>query len=290
MSSMKTLPIWISVSFAAAGFLLLTSLETRRPLRRAVDSKRRRSAINLIHGGLDAAALALAEAPLVWPIAAAVEGHGWGLLPLFRMPRWLEIPAALILMDYTFYVWHVLLHRVPFLWRFHLVHHTDLDLDASTALRFHFGELLVSVPWRAAQVMLIGIGPSTFSLWQLFFGISVLFHHSNLQLPLIWERRLNRFIVTPRMHGIHHSIVEAETNSNWSSGLTVWDRLHGTLRLNVRQAEIAIGVPAFRTPETLALGKTIFMPFESQLETWQFPGGGRPTPHRVTTTPHHLLE
>src|SRR5205807_8744553 len=149
-------------------------------------------------------------------------------------------------------------------------------LDASTALRFHFTEMLASIPWRAGQVFLIGLTPFSFSVWQCVFLLSILFHHSNLELPISWERRLNKLIVTPRMHGIHHSIVERETNSNWSSGLTLWDWLHGTLRLDVPQEDITIGVPAYRDPEELTLPKILALPFEEQRPTWQLPGQGKP--------------
>src|SRR5205807_5206629 len=152
-------------------------------------------------------------------------------------------------------------------------------LDASTALRFHFAEMFASIPWRAGQVVLIGLTPFSFSVWQCVFLLSILFHHSNVELPISWERRLNRFIVTPRMHGIHHSIVERETNSNWSSGLTLWDWLHGTLRLNVPQGEITIGVPAFLEPKAVTLPRILAIPFEKQPPSWQFPTGSAPEPH-----------
>jgi sterol desaturase/sphingolipid hydroxylase (fatty acid hydroxylase superfamily) len=155
----------------------------------------------------------------------------------------------------------VLTHRVPWLWRMHLVHHVDLDLDASTALRFHAAELVVSVLWRAGQILCIGVRHRTLSLWQTLTLISVLFHHSNVRLPMALERVLIRFIVTPRMHGIHHSIVENEMNSNWSSGLTIWDRLHGTLRLDVPQSAITIGVLAYRAPADVRLCSLLIMPF-----------------------------
>jgi sterol desaturase/sphingolipid hydroxylase (fatty acid hydroxylase superfamily) len=178
-----------------------------------------------------------------------------------------------VLLDYTLYVWHVLTHRVPFLWRFHVVHHVDLDMDATTALRFHFAELVISVAWRAGQVAVIGVSPLSFSVWQIALFLSIMFHHSNVRLPLDVERRLNRFIVTPRMHGIHHSAIRAETDANWSSGLTVWDWLHGTLRLNVPQQDIIIGVPAYREPDDVALGDVLSMPFHSQRPTWRLPDG-----------------
>jgi sterol desaturase/sphingolipid hydroxylase (fatty acid hydroxylase superfamily) len=192
----------------------------------------------------------------------------------------MEVTLAVVLLDYTLYLWHVLTHRVPFLWRFHVAHHVDLDLDASTALRFHFGELAISTVWRAAQVALIGVSPLSFSVWQTFLLLSVLFHHSNVRLPIEVERKLNLLFVTPRMHGIHHSIVREETDSNWSSGLTVWDWLHGTLRLNVPQYEITIGVPAYREAEEVGLAQVLKMPFARQRPTW--------TPHtdeQLTRTP-----
>jgi sterol desaturase/sphingolipid hydroxylase (fatty acid hydroxylase superfamily) len=175
----------------------------------------------------------------------------------------------------------VLIHRAPFLWRFHKVHHVDLDLTASTALRFHFAEMALSVPWRAAQVLLIGGSPRALAIWQDFLFLSVMFHHSNLRLPPKWERCLVRLIVTPRMHGIHHSIVEDETNSNWSSGLTVWDWLHGTLKLDLPQNAITIGVAAYREPNDVTLPKLIAMPFVDPRSGLELPDGTRPRRERL---------
>jgi sterol desaturase/sphingolipid hydroxylase (fatty acid hydroxylase superfamily) len=194
------------------------------------------------------------------------------LLKQLSLPIWLEVPLAVALMDYTLYVWHVLVHKVPFLWRFHQPHHVDLDMDASTALRFHFGEMVLSVPWRAAQVLVIGASPLALSVWQTATLVEILFHHSNVELPVSLERWLCRLIVTPRMHGIHHSIVPEETGSNWSSGLTVWDWLHGTLQLDVAEDEIVIGVPAYRQPNEVTLPNVLTMPFEEQRDPWRLPG------------------
>src|SRR5215472_2257195 len=288
----RPLPPWFAGVLGACTLVLLHWLEGRRPLRRSVEPKLRREARNLSVAGISAIAVVLAERPIVMPLAAVVEKRNWGLLRhsprhtrsclprgAFGFPMWLEIAVALVLMDYAFYVWHVLMHRVPFLWRMHLVHHVDLDLDASTALRFHFMEMLASIPWRAAQVLLIGLTPFTFSVWQGVFLVCILFHHSNIELPIRWERWVNKLIVTPRMHGIHHSFVERETNSNWSSGLTVWDWLHGTLRLNVPQADVTIGVPAFREQKAVTLPRILALPFEHQPPSWEFPTGGPPPAH-----------
>ncbi len=278
LSEMKNQKItsWFSVPLILGAFGALLWLERRRPLRREVEPKLKHTARNLAVAGFGAVALQLMERPVALRLAGLVEQHDLGLLRLARLSVWLETALAIVLLDYTLYLWHVLTHKIPFLWRFHVAHHVDLDLDASTALRFHFGELALSVPWRAAQLIIIGVSPIAYSTWQTFVFLSIMFHHSNVELPISLERWLNRLIVTPRMHGIHHSIVREETNSNWSSGLTIWDRLHGTLRLNVPQDKITIGVPAYREPKDVELLKILPMPFGEQRPTWQLPDDGEP--------------
>ena len=150
---------------------------------------------------------------------------------------------------------------VPALWRFHAVHHIDLDLDSTTGLRFHFGELALAAGFRAAQVLLLGVDRDTLRVWQQALVVSVIFHHSNLELPIDFERRLVPFLVTPRMHGIHHSRRSADMNSNYSSLLSWWDRLHRSLRLNVPQASVTIGIPGFSGPEDVTLAASLTLPF-----------------------------
>ena len=279
---MRQLSPWAVGPLIAGGFVLLTWLERRRPLRKQIEPGTSHGVRNLAIAGIGAVAMVAFESPIIQPLVRLVEQRRWGLLGAFQLPIWAEAAAALVLMDYTFYLWHVILHRVPFLWRFHAVHHVDLDLDTSTALRFHFGELLLSVPWRAAQVALIGLSPFTFGLWQVWFTLCVMFHHSNLRLPIALERIINRVLVTPRMHGVHHSNHPEETNSNWSSGLTIWDWLHGTLRVGIPQANIEIGVPAYQDASSVALLKVMQMPFKDQPNYWRFPDGRetelRPSP------------
>lgn len=238
--------------------------ERRRPLRRQVDPGARRILRNVAVGVVTAAEVAIAERPLIEALARSVERHRLGLLPMLGMPRWVETALAVPLLDYTLYLWHILLHRVPVLWRFHLAHHTDLDLDASSALRFHFGEFAASIPWRAAQVALIGVSPRALALWRMLTAIEVVFHHSNFRLPRRIEEPLTWLVMTPRLHGIHHSIVDEERDSNFSSGLTLWDRLHGTLRTDVPRDTITIGVLPYRAPHQVTLAKTLRVPFVSE--------------------------
>jgi sterol desaturase/sphingolipid hydroxylase (fatty acid hydroxylase superfamily) len=236
-------------------------LERRRPLRSETESKLRRNERNLAVAALGTLTVHFAESPVIYPLAKLVERRRWGLVKLLKLPRMAEVIAAVLLLDYTLYLQHVLHHRVPILWRFHAVHHVDLDLDASTALRFHFGEIALSIPYRIAQVLLIGVDPQVLLGWQTFLLVSILFHHSNVQLPKSVENRLVRFIVTPRMHGIHHSNEPENQNSNWSGGLTLWDALHGSLNLGIPQQELEIGLKGFERPEQVTLPKILVQPF-----------------------------
>lgn len=250
----------------AGTFVVLTALERRRPLRRVREAKWRHVSRNIVFAGAAAATVNVLERPVVEPLAKMVRRRRYGLLYVCRLPPPLHLILAVVFLDYTLYMWHVLTHRVPWLWRFHLVHHVDRDLDASTALRFHAGELALSIPWRAMQIAAIGVPPDALRLWQNIVLLSILFHHSNVKLPITVERLMARFVVTPRLHGIHHSSVPEEMNSNWSSGLTVWDYLHGTLRLDVPQQTITIGVAAYSTPADVTLGNSLALPWRSEVE------------------------
>jgi sterol desaturase/sphingolipid hydroxylase (fatty acid hydroxylase superfamily) len=246
----------------------MTVAERFAPLRRTVESKLRRIVRNLSLGGVSLALMSLVQAPLLQPVASWIARERIGLMQFVLWPRWIETLLAVVLLDYTLWWWHWASHRVPFFWRFHLVHHIDRDLDASTALRFHFGELALSVPVRAVQMIVIGVDSRTLWLWQTILFASILFHHSNVRLPLRFERLLVRLIVTPRMHGIHHSDRRDETDSNWSSLLSAWDFLHRTMRFDIPQEQIVIGVPAYHELRDVSFGKILLLPFGPQRDDW----------------------
>lgn len=256
------------VVLAAAAVGLFVA-EKRQPLRAKTQREPRRTLRNLALGALSLGVAGGLESPLVKPLAALAERRRTGLIQQLPVSAAARDLLALLTMDYTIYLWHVATHRVPFLWRFHLVHHLDLDLDTTTALRFHFAEMAISIPYRAAQVLAIGTSERALRWWQRFFFLCVLFHHSNLRLPKRFGNALGWFIATPRMHGIHHSAVQAETNSNWSSGTSVWDRLHGTLRLGVPPSRIRIGVPAYRTSSDITFAKSLVLPFRNHRDAWR---------------------
>lgn len=279
----RELPGWVSGLLVAATFGTLLYLERCCPLRRRKhEGKLRRDARNLAMAGLSAATISALEKPVVGPLSRWVVARRFGLLQRRRLPAALEVALGVVLLDYTLYVWHVLTHKVKLLWRFHEVHHADLDMDQTTALRFHWAEMALSVPWRAAQVALIGASPLALTSWQTLTTMAILFHHSNVELPHGLERRLARLIVTPRVHGIHHSIVRRETDSNWSTIFTWPDAVHGTARWNVPQDEVVVGVPAHRDPRRLRFPDLVVMPFRRrERSSRELPDGSRPERHEV---------
>jgi sterol desaturase/sphingolipid hydroxylase (fatty acid hydroxylase superfamily) len=259
--------------------VLLTALgvtliwyERRRALRRRREPDMRHAVRNLAVAGLSAATVQLADAPVVMRLARWIERRQWGLVNRLRLSAPMRDLLAIVLMDYTLYLWHILTHRVPWLWRLHLVHHVDLDLDTSTGLRFHFAEIAASIPWRAAQVAVVGTSPRALTAWQSLTLASILFHHSNSRLPIRVERLLCRLLMTPRLHAIHHSTRRTDTDANFSSGLAVWDILHGTRRVDIGPRTIDIGVPAYRDIDSVGLAAILALPVTHDRPTWTLPG------------------
>ncbi|HCQ16472.1 MAG TPA: sterol desaturase family protein, partial [Cryomorphaceae bacterium] len=164
--------------------------------------------------------------PATVALAYYCDEENIGLLNTVQMPAWLQWGLGLLVLDYAIYLWHRANHIFPFLWRFHNVHHIDPEMDVSTGIRFHIGEMLLSIPFRCLIILVSGVSPMMLLVYELIFEAATLFHHSNIRLPLLLERVVVEFIVTPRMHGIHHSMVERETNSNYSTVLNIWDRIH----------------------------------------------------------------
>jgi sterol desaturase/sphingolipid hydroxylase (fatty acid hydroxylase superfamily) len=266
---------WAAAAATGATFLLFLLYETWRPLRIQRESKPRRIARNLTAGGIALAAVTLLQTPFLVPVAQWVARRHFGLLNWIALPRPFAIALIVMLLDYTLWIWHRVNHVVPFFWRFHLVHHVDRDMDASTAFRFHFGEQALSVGYRILQVAVLGVDPLSLWIWQALLSVSVVFHHSNSRLPVGLEKLLCRVIVTPRMHGIHHSNYRNEANGNWSSLFSAWDYLHGTVLLGVPQDVITIGVPAYGREEDVTLGKILASPFRRQRQDWVGEDGPR---------------
>ena len=256
---------WLAFGVAVGALFVVERL---RPLRAAREPGPERVGRNLAIGLLAAATTAVSDLPVVASSLQLAERRQLGLLrstPLRRLPRVLRTVLGFLLLDYTLYLWHWMNHRAPALGRFHAVHHLDLDLDSTTGLRFHFGELTLAAGFRAAQVLLLGVDRATLRAWQQMLVVSVVFHHSNVELPIEAERALQAVFVTPRMHGIHHSVNGDEMNTNYSSLLSLWDRIHDSFRDDVPQASLTIGVDGFGAHADVTLERSLSLPFREDL-------------------------
>lgn len=149
----------------------------------------------------------------------------YSLFSYLKLDPKMEFIVAFLALDLMIYFWHRINHRFDFLWRFHKVHHFDQELDASTALRFHFGELFFSVIYRFPFLYLLGIKTEVLFWFEFFTTAMAIYHHSNINLPFLFENILNKVIVTPKMHEIHHSVIASEMRSNLSTIFSIWDRI-----------------------------------------------------------------
>ncbi|MEP6682881.1 MAG: sterol desaturase family protein [Parafilimonas sp.] len=243
-------------------------MESIFKLRRRIQSRFKRIITNTVLALPAFALLRFMLIPAMIWLAYKNQSWHFGLNYLYELPSWLENIIAFILLDYGIYWWHIILHKMPLMWRFHIVHHTDLDMDVTTAFRFHFGEMIGSVIYRSAVVLLIGASPLIILIYEIIFEAETQFHHSNIKLNIKLERWLNKIIVTPRMHGIHHSIIKHETDSNYATIFSFWDRLHKTIRLNIRQDDVIIGVLVYHDERELTIGNLLKLPF-TKIREWK---------------------
>lgn len=190
------------------------------------------------------------------------QAREFGLLNLVSLPMPLEWVAAIVLFDCWQYWWHRVNHRVPLLWRFHSVHHADAELDASSGVRFHTVEMTFSFLARLAVLPLLGMTLPQLIAYEAISLPVILFHHSNMRIPGRVDRGLRWLIVTPWMHYVHHSRWQPETDSNYSSLLSVWDRLFGSFRLREKPQEIPLGLDRWNENEWRRLKGMLFAPFK----------------------------
>jgi sterol desaturase/sphingolipid hydroxylase (fatty acid hydroxylase superfamily) len=189
--------------------------------------------------------------------------RGWGILNAFEIPELLKGIIAVVILDLVIYLQHVVFHRIPLLWKLHMMHHTDLDIDVTTGARFHPIEILMSMGIKMITVILLGAPPWSILAFEVLLNATAMFNHSNAYMPLKIDRILRLFIVTPDMHRVHHSVIIKETNSNYGFNLPWWDRLFRTYRAQPFQGhtEMNIGLANFRDPKKLSLPWMLAIPF-----------------------------
>lgn len=196
--------------------------------------------------------------------AIQVEANNWGLLALFTLPVLGKVLLAILLLDLIIYWQHRLFHRIPWLWRLHRLHHSDLDFDVTTGLRFHPGEIIVSMLIKLGAVTVLGAPAIAVLMFEIILSSSSLFEHANLRLPKPLDRMLRVLIVTPDMHRIHHSVLPAETNSNYGFSFSFWDRVFRSYRHSPRDGQLAmrIGLEQFRQPTDQRFDHLLLQPFK----------------------------
>jgi sterol desaturase/sphingolipid hydroxylase (fatty acid hydroxylase superfamily) len=204
---------------------------------------------------------------LLFPTAAVgmaifAEERGWGLLNVVDLPGWVEVIAAVIVLDLAIYLQHVLFHAVPALWRLHRMHHADLEFDVTTGVRFHPVEIVLSMLIKFAVIAALGAPALGVLIFEVLLNATSMFSHSNIRIPQAIDRWLRWVVVTPDMHRVHHSIERKETDSNYGFNLPWWDRLFGTYRPAPEAGHegMTIGISQFRERGELRLDRMLLQP------------------------------
>lgn len=252
---------WVRMAFFFGGLVFFLLLELIIPYRRPSLSKLKRWLINLGLTTFNTLILRLVFGGAIVATAAYVTHNQIGVLNLVAMPYWLKVLITVVFMDLMLYVWHLLNHEVPLFWRFHRVHHTDLNMDVSTATRFHLGELSISAGIKLGLVYLLGADLLGVTIFETALVLAAQFHHSSLKVPWWFERIFWVLFVPPSMHRIHHSVKIAERNANYGTIFSLWDRFLGTMVAGVDQAGITIGVGGHFDHKRLGLERLLVLPF-----------------------------
>jgi sterol desaturase/sphingolipid hydroxylase (fatty acid hydroxylase superfamily) len=251
----------------SAFFSIITIMaiwETLKPLMTLTISKKQRWINNFGLVVLNSIILRILFPTAAVGAAIFAMQHGWGLFNNITLPLWITVIISLIIMDMVIYFQHRIFHKIPMLWRLHLVHHADLNYDLSTGLRFHPIEIVLSMLIKFAIILILGIPIVAVIIFEIILNSLAIFNHSNISFPKKLDRILRWFIVTPNMHRVHHSVEFDETNSNYGFNLSWWDRLFKTYRQQTRAAptNITIGLSEYRKPQQVyGLIQMLRLPF-----------------------------
>ena len=243
-------------------FTIMALWEALVPRRRRAFSRRVRWPGNIGIVVLNTIVLRILFPTAAVGMAVAAEAQGWGLFNRIAMPFWLAVVLSVVVMDLAIYLQHVLVHAVPALWRLHRMHHTDLDFDVTTGARFHPVEIIISMVLKLMVVSALGAPPLAVLIFEVILNATAMFNHANVRLPESVDRRLRLVVVTPDMHRVHHSVIPAETNSNFGFNLPWWDRLFGTYTAQPQGGHegMTIGIGQFRQERDLRLDRMLVQP------------------------------
>jgi len=246
-----------------AVFLTMALWEVIAPKRRLTVSKTERWFNNLSIIAIDNLLLALLVPAIAIKTAMIAQKGGWGLFNYTHVPYWISVICSVLFLDMVIYLQHLMFHAVPLLWRFHMMHHADLDIDVTTGLRFHPVEILISMVIKVAAVTVIGAPVLAVLLFEILLNGTSMFNHSNVRLPYNIDRFLRLLVVTPDMHRVHHSVTIRETNSNFGFNFPWWDRIYGTYRAQPAAGHegMKIGLAQYRNRGQVTLPRLLALPF-----------------------------
>ena len=247
-----------------AGVFVFLLLEIGFSYREPTVSKSRRWLTNLPLSMINGAVYHFLFTATLINLAVEVEANKLGLLNHLPAPEWLEILLGILILDFFIYLWHLQTHSLPLLWRFHQVHHSDMNMDVSTGNRFHLGEFIVTGFVRIAVIYTFGIPWISYVLFEVLVNLAVQFHHSAIKMHPSFEKIWAYVFVPPFLHRIHHSVKRIECDSNYGVIFSIWDRMLGTLTINVDQGEIVIGTRAYRKFEELGFWNLFLLPFKGK--------------------------
>jgi len=244
-------------------FALIAIWELITPRRVLTTSKTKRWFGNLGIVGLTSLAAQLVMPIMPVAMALVVQKNGWGLLNTLNISFPLTVIAGVIILDFAIYIQHVMFHALPILWRFHMMHHADLDYDLTTGLRFHPIEIILSVCIKLAVIAAFGPSALAVIIFEILLNATATFNHGNIYIPGPIDRVLRLFVVTPDMHRVHHSVTIRETNCNFGFNMPWWDRLFGTYRPQPAAGHegMTIGLSQFRDSGRLTLPWMLALPF-----------------------------
>jgi sterol desaturase/sphingolipid hydroxylase (fatty acid hydroxylase superfamily) len=253
----------IRLSVFLGVFTTLALWEAVAPRRMRSHGRRLRWPNNLGIVVVDTVVLRILFPTAAVGMALLAEQRGWGLMNALAVSAWIVVPVSVLLLDLAIYLQHVAFHAVPALWRLHRMHHADLDIDVTTGLRFHPIEIMLSMVIKLAVVTALGVPAVAVLVFEVLLNATSMFNHANLRLPPSVDRALRWILVTPDMHRVHHSVVVAETNSNYGFNLPWWDRLFGTYRDHPAAGYdgMTIGIEQFRTTRDLWIDRMLLQPF-----------------------------
>lgn len=257
----------IRLSVFLGGFSLLAIWEWNKPKRELIHVKSKRWLNNLALVVCSTIVVRILIPTAAIGAAYVAEQNQWGISNTIDLPFWLKVVISFVLLDLVIYFQHAIFHVLPIFWRFHRVHHTDLDFDITTGLRFHPAEILISMLFKIIVIFALGAPVLAVILFEVVLNFMSMFSHSNIYLNKKFEKILRWFIVTPDMHRVHHSTIENETNSNFAFNISLWDRLFGTYiaEPHAGYQDMSIGLEGHRDPDKLDFKDLLVMPFKKAI-------------------------